>query len=317
MELNKENRVNYYLNNLSNLNSVNIELNTDMIGFKYDKIFVTNYDYIQKYSKNDYFIDVYKYISESNIDKSKLFLCRFGDAFYENNKLIYFSKIRKPNNYEAILLNLDTTRHISMLSSIKSYDIPFNLKNNKLIWRGASTGNAPHLHKCRDTCVLKFQNHPNKNIDIKYNFLCQGYNNVDNKYILGETMGFIEQLESKFLLSIEGNDVATNLKWALLSNSVVLMPTPTVCSWYMEDQLVPFVHYVPIKSNFDDLEEKYNWCLNNLEKCKIISENGTKYIKQFMNVDLEREITSEVINTYLKKVKFTNEESINVLLKNA
>ena len=39
-----------------------------------------------------------------------------------------------------------------------------------------------------------------------------------------------EQLKSKFLISVEGGDVATNLKWILYSNSTPLMAKPTMAS---------------------------------------------------------------------------------------
>ena len=43
-----------------------------------------------------------------------------------------------------------------------------------------------------------------------------------------------EQLTYKMLISVEGNDVATGLKWNLLSNSVVLMPPPLKSIFSME-----------------------------------------------------------------------------------
>jgi len=43
----------------------------------------------------------------------------------------------------------------------------------------------------------------------------------------------------KYILSIEGNDVASGLKWQLYSNSVVFMRKPKIVSWAMEDKLIP------------------------------------------------------------------------------
>jgi hypothetical protein len=40
---------------------------------------------------------------------------------------------------------------------------------------------------------------------------------------------------------IAGNDVASGLKWALFSQSVVLMPPPNHTSWAMEELLEPWV----------------------------------------------------------------------------
>jgi hypothetical protein len=48
-------------------------------------------------------------------------------------------------------------------------------------------------------------------------------------------------LEYKGIIMIEGNDVASGLKWALLSQSVVLMPPPKHTSWAMEELLEPWI----------------------------------------------------------------------------
>ena len=60
-----------------------------------------------------------------------------------------------------------------------------------------------------------------------------------------------QQMQYKYLLSLESHDTATQLKWWLASGSVVVMPTPTTESWLCEGQLVPWVHYVPLDAPTD------------------------------------------------------------------
>ena len=62
-------------------------------------------------------------------------------------------------------------------------------------------------------------------------------------------------LKHKFILCIEGNDVASNLKWVMSSNSVAVMPKPKFESWFMEGKLIPDHHYIQIKEDYSDLEE--------------------------------------------------------------
>ena len=112
-----------------------------------------------------------------------------------------------------------------------------------------------------------------------------------------------KQLYYKYIISIEGNDVASNLKWILYSNSVVLMPKPKCSSWYMEDKLIPWVHYVPLDDSFDDLEDKFNWCLLNDNKCCEIAKNATEYMNNFLDTESENIITKMVIEKYFEKVK--------------
>ncbi|GIR91542.1 MAG: hypothetical protein CM15mP92_0060 [Halieaceae bacterium] len=72
-------------------------------------------------------------------------------------------------------------------------------------------------------------------------------------------------LKHKFILCIEGNDVASNLKWVMSSNSVAVMPKPKYESWFMEGKLIPNYHYILIKDDYSDLEEKLNYYKKNTE----------------------------------------------------
>jgi hypothetical protein len=294
-------RINYYLNDLKSLiiNVTEEEFTFDYEYFTFDKINVLNYDFLEKNKHtNPYLKDFFNYINFSSNNKG-YFTCSLNDYVCDYNYPI-FAKARKIGKGNRILLNLDSDCHTKMLSIIKNIDIPFDEKKNTLLWRGSSTGNVRHM--LRESLVKQFQNHTNPNIDIKFTKLVQGYTNDNDEYIIADNMSYQEQLKSKFIISIEGNDVATNLKWLLLSNSVVLMPTPTVCSWFMEDCLKPYVHYIPISSDFTDLESQYQWCLENLNTCECISKNATEYIEQFLDSAKEEEITKTVIDTYFDKV---------------
>ena len=99
----------------------------------------------------------------------------------------------------------------------------------------------------------------------------------------------MEQLKYKYILSIEGNDVATGLKWQLASNSVVFMAKPTTVSFLMEDLLLPYVHYVPVKDDYSNLVEMVQWAWKNDEKCKWISEQATMYMERLWISDQAKE----------------------------
>ncbi|GMI00603.1 hypothetical protein TrLO_g8472 [Triparma laevis f. longispina] len=101
-------------------------------------------------------------------------------------------------------------------------------------------------------------------------------------------------LRSKILIFAEGNDVSTGLKWGLQSNSAIIMPEPRVKSWLMETMLIPYVHYIPVSSDFSDLEEKVNWCFENDKECKEIGETGGCWIGQFLDGEREREVMKEI-----------------------
>ena len=110
-------------------------------------------------------------------------------------------------------------------------------------------------------------------------------------------MGNIDyHLKHKFILCIEGNDVASNLKWVMSSNSVAVMPKPKYESWFMEGKLIPDYHYIQIKDDYSDLEEKINYYIKNTDKLKIISKNANEYISQFKDKESEKIISFFALN---------------------
>jgi hypothetical protein len=78
------------------------------------------------------------------------------------------------------------------------------------------------------------------------------------------------------------------------------MPPPQICSWFMEDHLVPYVHFVPVSEDFSDLEEVYEWCLDHDAECEEISKNATEFAKEFLDLEREDEITRKVILKYFQ-----------------
>ena len=91
-----------------------------------------------------------------------------------------------------------------------------------------------------------------------------------------------EILAYKYVLSFEGNDVATNLKWLMAQDVVIVMPTPTKETWLMEGLLKPFVHYVP----FDDVSSHatlLEWLRSHDEECRRIIDNANAWVTQLVS----------------------------------
>lgn len=228
-----------------------------------------------------------------------------GDV-QDNFEYITLSKSRPILNGNIlsnnVLLPLEVNRHMSF-----AYDIinrvageqNWNNKSNKLIWRGTTTGNDINKVHNRFTLVSKYFNE--NWCDIGFSSVCQDKDQY-KKFVKNE-MSQKKLLNHKYLLCIEGNDVASSTKWMLASNSVVLSPRFTIETWYAEGKLIPYVHYVPINPSFDDLREKYEWCVANPEKCKIIADNATEFIKYFCNEEKENKMICRVINKLTKEVK--------------
>ncbi len=128
-----------------------------------------------------------------------------------------------------------------------------------------------------------------------------------NPQWLVEKMTINQQLDYKFILAIEGNDVASNLKWIMSSNSVAVMPRPTCETWFMEGTLIPNIHYIEVKPAFSDLEQRLNYYINHQEEALKIIENAHKYVDQFRDNNRENLISLLVLDRYFK---FTNPQDI-------
>ena len=110
----------------------------------------------------------------------------------------------------------------------------------------------------------------------------------------GASMPFM--LRHRYLISAEGYDVATNLKWALWARSAIIIPRPTMCSWLMEDRLEPWVHHVPVAPDFSNLTDAVDWCeeAGNLGACERIGAAGREYIEEHRFMDKEADLAMGV-----------------------
>jgi hypothetical protein len=208
----------------------------------------------------------------------------------------------------AILMRFRSRVHFGQFETVKKYDIPFEDKKSIVLWRGGPSGNGflngtdSHIVKASREDLLKLwcnNDKTKKDIDVG---LIDKWNYKSFQRYLKPRMEISEMLKYKYLLSIEGNDVATNLKWALSSQSLVIMPKPRVESWFCESLLKPYVHYVPVKDDFSDLLEIKKWCDQNPKKCKEIIQNANKYTRAFTNEERERMLSIYVVEKYIQLV---------------
>ncbi|CAE6880947.1 glycosyl transferase family 90 [Vibrio sp. B1FLJ16] len=187
------------------------------------------------------------------------------------------------NNQNSVLLKLNEIRHFQFVSD----ECPFRNKKDMVAWRGV--GYQPHRKKV----IEKFYNHPLCNIG-------QTKPSNGDPWEKG-FMSIEEQLKYKFLLAIEGNDVATNLKWAMSSNSLVIMSKPKYETWFMENRLQAGIHYVEVKDDYSDMIEKMEYYIANPEQAEAIIQNAHDWVDQFRDKKRERLISLLVAKKYFEK----------------
>ena len=111
-------------------------------------------------------------------------------------------------------------------------------------------------------------------------------------------MSIKEQLKYKFVLSLEGNDVATNLKWIMSSNSVCIMPRPKYETWFKEGTLIPNYHYIEVLDDYSNIKEIFEEYLKNEKECLSIIKNANNFVGGFLNYDQRLMISRLVVSRY-------------------
>lgn len=111
-----------------------------------------------------------------------------------------------------------------------------------------------------------------------------------------------QMLQYKYIISLEGNDVSSGLKWVLASASVPIMPAPRAESWLMEGLLKPWIHFAPIKPDTSDLLDVIEILQANPELAEEIALNGKRFIEKFLNLDNERELGRKVLQEFINRI---------------
>lgn len=218
-----------------------------------------------------------------------------GDVSHSSSTVPWLAKTRPINERGAsVLLPFNIDRHWGPIREAKASDIPWNQKMDHLVWRGADTGQGKRVG------VEKYSNVSWGDLGF-VNVTHEKYKGHIQRQHIKPKMSIADQLKHKYILSIEGNDVATNLKWILSTGSVCIMPTPTIESWLMEGRLIPWKHYIPVRGDLSDLHSRVEWAKKHQRECIKIVHNANQFMSQFGKSDLE--LIKNILETYQKNVK--------------
>lgn len=227
-----------------------------------------------------YYFDTFQYAKY--FDKNLWIDFTFGDV----NTVMPFPMIVKSRpigegNENSILLNLDKARHFVSVNDDRS----FESKKNKLIGRAA-------IHQQHRIDFYK-QYFSNPLCDLGQINKSDG-----NPDWIKPKISIAQHLDSKFILSLEGNDVATNLKWIMSSNSIAVCPPLKMETWYMEGTLKPDQHFIGINADYSNLEEKLQYYIDRPKEALEIIESAKQHRNQFKNKNIESLISILVLKKY-------------------
>ena len=243
-----------------------------------------------KNKQNSHFIDFYNLLQFFN-KKNKV------DFIYSTKDYIDSSIAKKHppyptfvksrpvgfNNQNSILLKLNQVKLFHFIKDPKK----FENKKNQAVWRGDIRNNSQREYFVKNfyrTSLFDIgQTSPKQDVAWMKSF-----------------MSIKDQLNFKFIFCLEGKCISTNLYWAMSSNSVCVMPKPKYESWFMEGKLEDGVHYIEVKDDFSDAQEKIEFYNNNNDKCLEIIQNAQKFVKQFKNAKQERLIQLLILKQYFQ-----------------
>lgn len=237
--------------------------------------------FCRKGHRSVYFFDSYEYVRYFPTQLRWLFA--FGDITeVPVEPAIVKSRPIMDLNANSVLLNMDKVRHFVFLKD----SIPFSQKCNKVIFRGEIVGKPGRIR-----FMERWFGHP----------ICDaGDVGSSSTYPdwKAEMLTLYEHLNYKFIMALEGNDVASNLKWVMSSNSLAVMPRPCFETWFMEGKLIPDYHYVEIKPDYSDLKERIEYYIAHPDKAQEIITHAHEWVMQFQNKKREQLISLLVLEKY-------------------
>lgn len=244
---------------------------------------ITISKFINKEKRKTYFFDLLQYLRYFCYTNKVSYI--FGDVI----KVPEIPSIVKSRPIcgeidNSIIMKLNKVRHFIFVND----KIQFKNKKNQLVWRGK-------IYPTQRNRVFFMQNF----FGLE---LCD-VGQINGTYVKWkkDKLNLKEQLKYKFILAIEGNDVASNLKWIMSSNSLAFMVKPKYETWFMEGRLIPDYHYVLLKDDYSDLEDKIRYYSHRIDKAEKIIANANKYIEQFKDNVREDIISIMVLKKYFEQ----------------
>lgn len=189
------------------------------------------------------------------------------------------------DNANSVLMKLNKVRHFIFVDDRKT----FREKKPMAIFRGKC-----HSNELRVRFMEKYYGHPL----VDAGDVCRHPQREEWRV---SKMTIPEHLDYRYVISIEGNDVATNVKWVMSGHSLLIMPRPRYETWFMEGLLQAGVHYVEVKDDFSDLVDKIEYYNSHPQEAEVIIRNANEYVSQFRDSKREKLISLMVLEKYFKK----------------
>lgn len=221
----------------------------------------------------------------------------------QKKKLPIFSSGTLPQCFNDILM--PSHLHMQASSGYSSNELPWSSKQFKAFWRGSSTGgffhqSSPHYsnshrHRLVSACSKL------KDCDAHFS----GYLQCDaseckamqDEYGPPNHVPMNQQYNNKIILDVDGNTYSSRFATLLFSSGSAIFKASLfddIGSSFSK----PWIHYVPLKIDMSDLEEKLEWARSNDSQLEQIAINGRNMAKQHLTYEAYKCYMTRLLMSY-------------------
>jgi len=199
--------------------------------------------------------------------------------------------------------------------------LPWNNRQDMFVWRGKGTG-------CGNTVETNPRMHlhslDNPHLDAKitrYTDRIKG-TFIDGKLGLeynaptndgtGKQISMLDQTKNKFIINVEGNAAAYRFGGLLGLGFCVINIKSKFALWFeplikmrtIHSEDIAECHCIEVAHDLSDLNETIEWCLENDEVCKKISENATVFYNTHFTPEFVHTYIADLFNTMSSMTSF-------------
>ena len=175
-------------------------------------------------------------------------------------------------------------------------NIDWPYKSNDIVWRGGCSGEGGNKSLRVKFTEKLYEN--NENIRLS-NWWSEGKNIPCQ--LFKERINYTELMKSKIFFIIDGAVISSSHMWGFATNSVPFLISNSKC-WF-SDFLIEDFHYISVKYDLSDLNEKLEWVKNNDLKAKEIAENAYNFADIIFGSNFQKQYIKTKIDTIISNYK--------------
>ncbi len=234
------------------------------------------------------------------------FLISLHDRLEFNEGLPLFALSKRRHLHQIILIpDFEIAECCTALNGLdcERFKSSWKKKRAKLFWRG--TQNPRNAFQSNDEQICFFTRERLLHLSARFpqlidaKFLAPGYEHFSHlKHGHGEWLGFEKQIEFKYHILLDSNSCAFSASpWKFFSNSLIFKPDSDWIQWYYA-KLKPYVHFVPVKHDLEDLPAKIEWAKAHDSEAKAIARKARKFALEHLTMADHLAFLYFVINRY-------------------